>query len=129
PYAGHISELMPQPTVAAGTQPQTSFFRHNGLTVTPPTAANSIGPNTLAGQQTIKVPFDWLTHLDRKLTSPMELLHVSGFKPHELTQQFMIQPPNPGTGFPPEQQFMHRAPWFDSSARIHRAFEFLTTAD
>ncbi|HMP16240.1 MAG TPA: hypothetical protein PKD72_04395, partial [Gemmatales bacterium] len=75
-------------------QIQHTFFRHNGieyvapsLPYTPPTAVNA---------NTIKYPFDWLTHLDREPTSAAELLHVSGFKPHELTQQFnqMTRPIN-----------------------------------
>src|SRR5262249_10077082 len=70
------------PTPAPPDQPQHTFFRHNE-----PRAQ----------------PFDWLVHLDRPLISPMELLHVSGCRPSELTQQFM-------TGPLPPQRFTHRAP-------------------
>ena len=74
-------------------------------------------------------PFNWLTHLDRQLVSPMELLQVSGFKPHELTQQFVF-----GLAGTPYQ---HLVPWFDgdpsltagNSHRLWRIFEFLETGD
>ncbi len=69
--------------------------------------------------------FDWLVHLDRKLISPMELLQVSAYKPHELTHQFMAG----------GKRFGQRAPWFDEdlansagcSHRLYRALEFLGT--
>jgi hypothetical protein len=126
PYAAHLTQLAQQAPVDPATntaltgQPQTTFFRHNGVKSAGPPASTDTGPNGEA--QTITVPFDWLTHLDRKLVSPMELLHVSGFKLHEVTQQFMQAGAAP-------VQFGHRAPWYDPSARIYRAFEFLTTAD
>ncbi|HLJ91939.1 MAG TPA: hypothetical protein VKU02_01970 [Gemmataceae bacterium] len=114
PYAGHKAML--KATGDPGTPHQAThatFGRHNG----------GINPAS-SGLD----PFDWLAHLDRKLVSPMELLHVSAFKPHELTQQFML----------PLNQFQHRAPWFDEdlprprqpealSHRLYRAFEFLGT--
>jgi hypothetical protein len=74
-------------------------------------------------------PFDWLVHLDRKLTSPMELLHVSAFKPHELTQEF--KNPLSKSNLTP---YNHRAPWFDedittagTSHLLYRLFEFVET--
>src|SRR5262249_39112834 len=67
--------------------------------------------------------FDWLTHLDRPLTSPLELLHVSGCQPYQLTQRFMTatQPP-----------FGQRAPGLDEdlsgpSHRLYRLFAFIET--
>jgi hypothetical protein len=47
----------------------------------------------------------------------MELVHVSGFKPHELTQQFVT----------PLGKFRHYAPWTDTTALIHRALDVLAT--
>jgi hypothetical protein len=101
PYAGHSSQFVPQLLPQPTGQPQHTFFRHN------------------AGAS---LPFDWLVHLDRPLTSPMELLHVSGFRPHELTQQFRTATAG----------FAHRAPWLDEdlaggdgSHRLYRALEFL----
>jgi hypothetical protein len=118
PYVGHKAMLAPQsPQASHPTQPRHTFGRHNGVESDNPKMPN----------QTLKLPFDWLVHLDRKLVSPMELLHVSAFKPHELTQEFMNNP-----------TFHHRAPWFDEdlpiplapnaqSHRLYRALEFLGT--
>src|SRR5262249_55733672 len=72
--------------------------------------------------------FSWPVHLDRQLASPMDLLHVSGFKPHEMTQEFV----NPTGALKP---FNHRVPWFDedipspasASHRLNRFFEFVET--
>src|SRR5262249_18811830 len=66
--------------------------------------------------------YDWLVHLDRQLISPMELLHVSGMQPHQLTQFFMT-----GSNSVATTRFQHYVPWFDESRRLYRAFEFLTT--
>src|SRR5262249_20084380 len=60
-------------------------------------------------------PFQWLVFDDRPIAGALDLLHVSGYKPHELTQQFMTA----------ATQFRHQAPWFDPRTRIHRLFEFL----
>ena len=59
--------------------------------------------------------FAWLLHHDRPLINALELLDVSAFKPHELTQQF--QGANGAFG--------HRAPWTDSGSRLYRLLEFL----
>src|SRR5205807_5253360 len=61
-------------------------------------------------------PFNWLVHYDRVPTSAMDLLHVSAFKPHELTQEFMANPANPGA---------HQIPWRQPDARLYRAMELL----
>ena len=101
PYAADKSQQAAQaPNPALQNQPQTTFFKIN----TPATN-----------------PFDWLVFIDRPLISPIELLQVSGYKPHELTQQF-VGPDAQGN----VQRFNHRAPWFDPSARIYRLLEFLT---
>lgn len=81
------------------TQPQHTFFRHNCIETPPAPAA---GDNPATGipdgwplpdpfrvGQTLTLPFDWLVHLDRQLANVGELLHVSGFAPHLLTQGFM----------------------------------------
>jgi hypothetical protein len=118
PYAADISQQVlqqPNATPALKGQPQTTFFRHNSRE--PQSVGPPIKPD--ATDLTLKLPFDWLVHLDRPLLSPIELLHVSAFKPHELTQQFMQ----------PNQPFGHRAPWYDQSSLIYRFLEFVETRD
>jgi hypothetical protein len=109
PYAGNPDPLIrvnQVPSTPNTTQPQHTFYQGN------------VGAD---------VPFDWLVHLDRQMISPMELLHVSGFKPHLLTQQFII---NSGGTL---ARFQHYAPWFDqgitsgNSALLYRLFEFVET--
>jgi hypothetical protein len=113
PYKGHYANRTP----TGGMTPHTFFARN-----TP---------------QTGGLPFNWLVHRDRYLISPMELLHVSGFKPHELTQEFG-RPNGPLAGY------NHRVPWFDedlasgpgytpppgpgaASHRLYRLFELIET--
>ncbi len=94
PYTSDLTKVQDQ-TKTQGTSTHNSF----GWVNTPP------GPAI----------YDWLVHLDRQLISPMELLHVSGFHPHELTHQFIT----------PAGKFTHRVPWTDSSNRLYRIFAYL----
>src|SRR5262249_52991401 len=70
--------------------------------------------------------YDWLVHLDREPISVLELLHVSAYPPHLLTQRFMRS-----DKFPPvvADRFAHYAPWFDDPRRLYRLFEFLKVGD
>jgi hypothetical protein len=117
--------------------PQTTFYRHNACEETPVAAGTwQMSPNQVMKNP----PFDWLVHLDRQLISPVELLHVSGFRPHQLTQRFYQAPAAGG----PAYAFNHYAPWFNTAAasqsppgnpypnaessRLWRAFEYLQTS-
>src|SRR5262249_49137887 len=121
PYAAHASQWMDQaPIIDAMTlagytnQPQHTMFRHNAREN--PTMVGMAPPSAATAGQTLQIPFDWLVHLDPVLTNPLELLHVSGCAPCQLTQQFMMG----GTA-----RFAHRAPWLDPTARIYRFLEFV----
>jgi hypothetical protein len=134
PYAANSTQCALQTTPRTGTILAPPRTRHTlglpnlGLATLPPTLDN---------------PFTWLVHLDRKLISPMELLHVSGFPSHDLTQRF-IMVPNAAAGNPPIPQpysytqaggvpnsayFQHYVPWFDQTRRLYRLFELLEARD
>ena len=121
PYAADRSQQVPQkPMTALTAQPQQTLFKVNVQSLDAATNRGKTNPPTTTGYW----PYDWLTFCDRPLVSPMELLVVSAFKPHELTQQF-AQGTDPATGRP-TQRFGHLAPWFDNNVRIFRLFEFLS---
>lgn len=128
PYAGYLA-FDQAPVPPPGGQPKHTFFRHNAVENTAPPSATKPG-------QTLKTPFDWLVHLDRPLVSPMELLHVSAFPPHLLTQKFVAD--NGGGGFGSAHN--HRASWFGHYTQnppswdrqetlLYRLFEMVYTHD
>src|SRR5205823_14201206 len=98
PYAAYLdptalgkSKVVKQnPAPPLADQPQHTFFRHNAETADPASVVwdNPITISSLKPLHTLDT-FLWLQHADRPLISPMELLNVSMFKPHELTQQFI----------------------------------------
>ncbi|HVS36483.1 MAG TPA: hypothetical protein VMS17_13040, partial [Gemmataceae bacterium] len=99
PYAANALQFNQQtPAMATPGQPNDTFF-----------ATNTPGNN----------PTHWLTHMDRPLISPVELAGVSAFKPHELTQQFILGT----TGSP--TPYSQIAPWTDANTRLYRLLEFV----
>jgi hypothetical protein len=135
PYAGDNPNNVALQQVTYANQPEHTFFSHNypvkGSTVTPipgPGAWPKIAPFNF-GWYTVN--FDWLIHLDRPLVSPIELLHVSDVRPHELTQTF-VQPGIAGTaaaGAPTAnmQRVGKGLGWFNNNARLYRFLEYVQT--
>jgi hypothetical protein len=138
PYAANLTL-----TAANQVDPASSQY------VQQTTAAGAVNHHTFGSQNSSRAnPYTWLVHLDRTVISPMELLHVSGFHPHELTQRFILGP-NGGAGYPLVSQpynytapsvtpanpagydptkfscFQHYVPWLDQTRRLYRFFEFL----
>lgn len=143
--ASAVASPSQNPTVDPATNtpismPWSTFTRQNG---------DKPYPSQGMGGQNVDEWFDWPTHLDRQVSSAMELLNVSGFKPHELTQQFILGPGrNVGTPTAPtglaKNKHRHLAPWFDYifnepaagpattapvQTRLSRALELIGTGD
>src|SRR5262249_45947634 len=79
---------------------------------------DAVDPAT-AADATLKVPFDWLTHLDRSPISPIDLMFVADCKPSMLTQHFVTAAGG---------VHGHLAPWTDETSRLHRFLEFVQGA-
>ncbi len=80
-----------------------------------------------AATETAETP-DWLSHFDRVPASPLSLLMVSTYRPHELTQKFLDQIPSslsPGTNIWVPHQ--HAAGWMDEMTGLQRFFELVQT--
>jgi hypothetical protein len=106
-------------------EPRHTFFRANGVGNTAPANPSPYPANTTGfNGETLTIPFDWLTHIDRQLVNPAELLTVSACRPSQLTQLFM------SGGTPPNatKVFAHLAPWqLDQNSRLYRFLEFVKT--
>jgi hypothetical protein len=102
-----VGQLLVQPN-----QPMNTFFQHNYEQNAP--------PNNGSNSNTLNIPFHWLTHLDRQVSSPLELLEVSAFAPALLTRYFTN---NAGTTY-----FQHLAQWTNQNNRLYRFFETVTAA-
>jgi hypothetical protein len=102
PYDGRDIAFGPQtPAPPLAGQPQHTFFAHN---------------------QPREDAYQWLVHLDRPPVSPIELLHVSTCKPHQLTHLFRNSVPDPYL------PFRHTPAWgWDDSSPLYRLFAFLDT--
>jgi hypothetical protein len=122
PYAAGLPLQRQIPLPVPANQAQNTFFRHNAREDTPPTAAQ-----LAAATETLKTSFDWLTHLDRVLVSPMELINVSGVKPHELTRWFQSAPAGFNARTLSTNPSPHLVPWTKGDGRLYRFFEFATT--
>ena len=120
---------LPQQLVG-GQQKIQTLFQHNSTMNSQPTASVA----------TLILPFEWLVHLDRKLVNAVDLLHVSGVKPHELLHEFAR--PSAGSSARPwfhRHDLQHRTiggpnpiptlpdgPLFDPASPLYRMFEVLT---
>jgi hypothetical protein len=113
PYAAASSQWVDQNPLPArpATQVSHTFFRQNAQEDSLPIGAGAT--------QTLKLPADWLVHLDRPIISPVELLAVSCYKPHELTQQFMTS----------AATFQHVTPWTQQNTRLYRFLEWVEAHD
>ncbi|HEY1377293.1 MAG TPA: hypothetical protein VGF55_10890, partial [Gemmataceae bacterium] len=101
-----------------------SFFKHN----------NQTQPNPVGPVPHLDAPFDWPVHLDRPPATVTELLHVSAYPPHLLTQRFALGQYDVPTDLNTRQlkaeaRDQHLAPWQDPNARLYRALEFFTVGD
>jgi hypothetical protein len=114
-------------------QPYAAFSKLQAVSVYQLAADSPMADQTLPSSQQVNhtfgrpnepLPFgrryDWLIHLDRSLFSPMELLHISGCQPYQLTQRFLR-----GSDAVVAMKFQHYAPWFDQTRRLYRVLEFL----
>jgi hypothetical protein len=118
PYAAGrplVSQNPQGPPANPNNQPLHTFYRHNSQFNTQPAG---IPPG-----DTLKTSFDWLTHPDRLLVSPMELMNVSGVRQHELTHYFMQDCTQTLSNYPSP----HLVSWTMSDGRLHRFLEFATT--
>jgi hypothetical protein len=76
-----------------------------------------IPDNTMSREDDVRSP----VHLDRQPNSTLDLLLVSQFKPHLLTQYFLY--------FNPGIVDWHYAPWLEQQSRLYRFLEFVEALD
>ena len=137
---------------SSGMDPDFSKNMYNGNNTGNQVGGNggsqhTMGQGMAIGQVNSNVlnPLPWLTHLDRQLINPLELIHVSTVKPHELTQtanrwnfpfnqksihpitnMLLTNPMNNNNPYFPtltKYPYAHNWPWFDENTRLYRFLE------
>jgi hypothetical protein len=111
-----LQAQVPQPKPLQPPAPNlmwNTFFRQNYVE----DLAGNKPPTNTSTSKTLTIPFNWLPHLDRQLISPVELMHVSAHKPHELTHTFVQG------GVP----YSQGAQWLNQNTRLFRFFEMVET--
>lgn len=119
PYRSSTTMVPSALMVPLADQPQHTFLRHNGSTVTAPPV---VPLGALSTDTMLQLPFKWLMHLDRKLINSLEILNVSACKPQEVTQKFS----NPIYVDSNNIKIENKASWLDESKKLYR---FLALAD
>lgn len=104
------------PSAPGANQPKHTFFQQNCI-------ENAAPMNAGAAGQTMDGQFEWVTQLDRQLVNPLELVHVSTYRPSELTQRIV----SGNAGQPGNQK--HADAWMDSTSLLYRFLELTTTKD
>ena len=114
-----VSTNMVKPLVQ---QPQHTFLRHNGTLSEAPGGINV--PDSL-----LQLPFTPISHLDRQLVNPIELLEVAGCKPAEVTRRFINENDTAkmtASIFKTQNNnnfYGHKIPWMDDQNRLLRFLE------
>lgn len=119
-----LAQVTEAPASNTANEPKHTFGRHNGKGTTQPAATvpspPSNTPVTLADSETLMVPFDWLTHMDRPLETLGDVFFARDCKPHQLTQEFVVNTAN-GLVYNRES-----ANWTQHNSGLARALELLT---
>jgi hypothetical protein len=112
-------------TPPPATEPRHTFGRHNGQQTTPPGGGYGT-TNTLpaVATETIMAPYEWYVHFDRPLVNQLELLHVRGGKPHEVTQHYIVNGAS-GLDKTAGQAAWLPSPTFPAQNGLYRALDLL----
>lgn len=107
--AGNPLAQAPNPPVAPTgmgmpEKPQATFRQQN----TTDNAVANVKAYPTNPNQTAKLPFDWLPHMDRPLLSIGELAHVVAVPPWDLTQRFPHTPHVLATPMADQQSLVYR---------------------
>ncbi len=133
PYAGfaaNSASTTPWPTlgayVAQAPSGASDYLHTLGRHNTKATATTGPGTQLSMASETMESP-DWLPFFDRKPISPLGLLMVSTYRPHELTQHFLLPRKDPSGSAIIWNSQMHSSAWLDEKTGLQRFLEMVNT--
>ena len=128
---------------SAGGNTATDLFKLSGSsTVVQQKGKNTMGNTNTEGNLVNTVQSTpWLTHLDRSLINPLELIYVSCYRPTLLSQMANRWSDTYAQSYKPADMtqnydvsktvknvFAHNWPWLDENTRLNRFLESVTIA-